>query len=399
MTAGPAAHDDAAERAARAELSRLTEPCDRTASALVDVAGAVEMVEWLKSGGPAPAAWQRGVTDLLAAEGVSGTRFAAAAARWRTRAEGVDGTRDLHNAERIGARLLIPTDPEWPRRLADLGRTEPLALWVRGSRHLARSLDAAIAIVGARAASSYGVRIACDLADGLAARGECIVSGGAYGIDAAAHTAASRVDPDEQHAPTIAFLAGGIDRLYPPGNQAVFDRILACGLVVAEVAPGSAPMKSRFLLRNRLIAAATRATVVVEAGWRSGALSTANRAAELLRDVAAVPGSAYSATSAGCHRLIREGVATLVSDVADVVELAGRMGDDLTEQPALPFAPQDGLLPNDVKVLDALPLHKTAGVPALARVAGLAEPEVRAAIGRLEIAGLASRDGQGWKRR
>ncbi|GAB3560125.1 DNA-processing protein DprA [Spelaeicoccus albus] len=389
-----------AERVARAELTRLVEPCDTVASTLVGVAGAVETVRWIRSGRPAPQEWQRAVVGTLMSEGQAGAgaRFAAAASRWRARASDVDGARDLRNAALLGARLVIPGDDEWPSGMADLGSGAPLALWVRGTAHLAGSLTAAVSIVGARAASAYGVRVAGDISDGLIGRGECIVSGGAYGIDSAAHGAACLTGGSGERAATVAFLAGGIDRLYPPGNAQVFERVLRDGLIVAEVAPGSAPMKSRFLLRNRLIAAASRATVVVEAGWRSGALSTANRAAELMRDVGAVPGSVFSATSAGCHRLIRDGVATLVSDVSDVIELAGRMGADLAQPPQSPVADYDNLMPVDRQVLDALPLRHGAGIEALTRVAGLGDTEVRSAIARLELAGLTRRDGAGWKK-
>lgn len=397
--AGPGGTPDE-ERVARAALSRLIEPGDKVASALVGTVGAVEAVRWIRSESPAPPEWQRSVVGALRADGPAGAgaRFAAAASRWRARAEDVDGARDLRNAEMLGARLVIPGDEEWPACLDDLGHGAPLALWVRGKPNLAVSLSAAISIVGARAASAYGVRVAADLADGLVARGECVVSGGAFGIDSAAHGAACMAGMSESRAATVAFLAGGIDRLYPPGNAQVFERILAEGLIVAEVAPGGAPMKSRFLLRNRLIAAASRTTVVVEAGWRSGALSTAHHAAELMREVGAVPGSVFSATSAGCHRLIRDGVATLVSDVSDVIELAGRIGDDLAQAPQLPIAEYDDLLPVDLQVLDALPVRRGAAMDALARVAGLGGTETRSAVARLELAGLARRDGEGWRK-
>lgn len=239
--------------------------------------------------------------------------------RWAPRLADLDPLRALDRADAVGAVLLHPGHPDWPHGLDDLGPAAPLALWVRGPADPAALLGRAVAVVGARAATVYGRRVASDLAGGLAARDVTVVSGGAFGIDVAAHRAALAAG-----GVSVAFLAGGIDRPSPVANLDVLEALVAGGgALVAESPPGSTPTRSRFLQRNRLIAACTRATVVVEAAWRSGALSTASRAAELLRPVGAVPGPVTSMASAGCHRLLRDGGAVCITGVDDVLELVG----------------------------------------------------------------------------
>ncbi|WP_418606020.1 DNA-processing protein DprA [Georgenia sp. SUBG003] len=284
----------------------------------------------------------------------------------------------------------MPGDPDWPAPLDDLGVERPLALWVRGHAvHHGR----AVALVGARAATSYGEHVAAEMAVGLAEAGTTVVSGGAYGIDAAAHRGALGVD-----GATTAVLAGGVDRLYPVGNTKLLEAVAATGAVVSEVPPGSVPSRNRFLARNRLIAALGAATVVVEAAWRSGALSTAARAAELSRPVGAVPGPVTSMVSAGCHRLMREQGAVCVTDAAEVLELTGAPGEHLTEDRPVQAGLLDDLDPTSRRVLDALPLRGSAPVANLARAAGLSPSEVRATLGHLELEGRALRRGSTWAR-
>src|SRR5690606_31319799 len=201
----------------------------------------------------------------------------------------------------------------------------PIALWVRGNVSTVGSLPQSISLVGARAATGYGEHVAMDASASLVDRGYTIVSGAAYGIDGMAHRAALA-----SGGQTLAFLAGGVDRFYPSGHDALLTRIVEKGAVVSELPCGSQPTKWRFLQRNRLIAAASRATVVVEAGWRSGSLNTAGHAAALGRPLGAVPGPVTSAASAGCHRLIREFTAVCVTDAGEMAELAPLAG-----QPAL----------------------------------------------------------------
>lgn len=359
---------------ARATWSRLAEPGDRVAGALVAELGAVAALDLLRH--------RPGVaTDR---------RLAAALDRWAVRLPGLDLRRELRVLGRLGGTLLVPDDPRWPTALADLGPAAPHCLWVRGEADLARLLTRSVAVVGARAATDYGVHVTATIAAGLA-ESVTVVSGGAYGVDAAAHRGALAAG-----GPTVAFLAGGVDRPYPAGNLRLLEHVERGGALVSEVPPGSVPSRSRFLQRNRLIATAG-ATVVTEAAWRSGALNTAGHAAELLRPVGAVPGPVTSAASAGCHRLLRDGRAVCVTDAAEVLELVGPPSDPA--EPAVVAAPQDGLDPTQRLALDALPVRRAAPVDSLARAAGLSVAETLAALGTLELRGLAERDGETWRLR
>ncbi|MGV8970696.1 MAG: DNA-processing protein DprA [Rhodoglobus sp.] len=221
----------------------------------------------------------------------------------------------LRQAARFGATLVTPDHPHWPTRMNDLGIRAPFALWVRGNSEILTD-EKTTAIVGARAATGYGEHITMELAAGLVERGHTIASGAAYGIDGMAHRAALA-----SGGRTIAYLAGGVDRFYPSGHDALLTRIVEHGAVVSELPCGSMPTRWRFLARNRLIAANSAAVVVAEAGWRSGSLNTATHAAELGRPVGAVPGPVTSAASAGCHRLIRENRATLITNTEEAAEL------------------------------------------------------------------------------
>lgn len=214
--------------------------------------------------------------------------------------------------------FITPGHPHWPAGLRSLGDAMPIGLWVYGQPE-ALALPS-IAIVGARSSTHYGEWAAADIAAGVSASGWCVVSGGAYGIDAAAHRGALAAG-----GKTVAFLAGGVDVPYPRSNELLFRAITESGALVSESPPGAQPLRHRFLIRNRLIAAASQGTVVVEARIRSGASATASHAAALGRDVMAVPGPITSPSSAGCHQLIRDG-AVLVTSAADVFELvAGDM--------------------------------------------------------------------------
>lgn len=370
---------------ARAAWSRLVEPGDAVAGALVAALGPQDALAWLRRAGPLPL--------LGATDGRARAALAAAAERWRTRLPTLDPARDLGMLDRLGGRLLVPEGAWWPDGLADLGPAAPMCLWVRGAADdgvLRASLRRSVAVVGARACTAYGQYVGAELAAGVAADGWCVVSGGAYGVDAVAHRAALAA-----RGFTVAFLAGGVDRLYPAGNTELLRAVVDNGALVAEVPPGSVPAKVRFLQRNRLIAAVARATVVVEAAWRSGALSTARHAAALLRPVGAVPGPVTSASSAGCHRLLRDGAAVCVTDAAEVLELVGPVP---APEPVGDRRADDGLDLVVRRTLDALPLRRPAPEDSVARAAGLSEREVRAALGRLELAGLALRDGAAWRR-
>lgn len=371
-----------AEVVARATWSRLAEPGDPVAGTLVAELGAAGALDLLRDHAGGAGVTSSGPTDR---------RLRAALDRWTVRLPGLDLRRELRVLTRLGGTLLVPGDARWPAALADLGPAAPHCLWVRGRADLDRVVRGAVALVGARASTEYGNHVTSRIASGLAEAGVAVISGGAYGIDAAAHRGALAAE-----GVTVAFLAGGIDRPYPPGNARLLDHLLdRGGTLVSEVPPGSVPSRSRFLQRNRLIAAAAAATVVTEAAWRSGALNTAGHAAELLRPVGAVPGPVTSAASAGCHRLLREGRAVCVTDWAEVRELVGPL-EPAPEQTAPP-APQDGLDPAGRLTLDALPVRRTAGVDSIARAAGLSVPETLAALGTLELRGLARRDGDAWR--
>ncbi|MCA0296965.1 MAG: DNA-protecting protein DprA [Actinobacteria bacterium] len=235
--------------------------------------------------------------------------------------------RDLVTRTRAaGLRFLIPGDDDWPARLADLAGCEPihnltgdpLGLWVAGRGSLGELTASSIAMVGSRASSAYGDKVAADIAAGLSASGRCVLSGGGYGIDAAAHRGCL-----SGPTATVAVLAGGADIPYPSGHHPLFERIAERGVLVSELAPGEHPTRIRFLARSRLIAAIARGTVLVEAAARSGACNTVTWANALGRTVMAVPGPVTSCTSLTPHRLIRGGEAVLVTGAADVLDLVG----------------------------------------------------------------------------
>ena len=387
------------ERIARAALSRLMEPQDAAGLALVQVAGAVDGLRIATGQLAAGPELEREMTGLLAAggSGPGWSGLGAALKRWLPRSPELAPERDLATMARLGGRMIIPSDPLWPVQLADLGLQEPLCLWWRGTEQPLPAAERCIAMVGSRDSTSYGAAVTGDLAYSLAQRGYTVVSGGAYGIDAHAHRAAlaGGVGP----LPTIAVMAGGVDRFYPSGNEDLLRAVCNQGAVLAEVPPGSAPTRYRFLQRNRLIAALAAVTVVVEARWRSGALNTAHHAETLGRSVGAVPGSVHSANSAGCHRLLRDGGAVCVTDAAEVAELASASGDSLPEDFRQGTAQvQDGLTLEDLILLDALPLRATTSIAKLGVVAGLGQESVRAGLGRLGLLGLAVSERGGWKR-
>ena len=323
----------AREVVARAMWTGIVEPGDRTAGMLVSELGASASLALVEEG--------RSIAEVLEALAGAGTgadqtgdeetlvrELEKALARWRPRLMPASALVALRRAERIGARLLIPgldvsmdgstsARDNWPVGLDDLGLHAPLALWCRGSDDALLGLRHSIALVGARAATGYGEHVTMEASAGLVDRGYAIVSGAAYGIDGMAHRAALA-----SSGITIAFLAGGVDRFYPSGHDALLTRIAATGAVISELPCGEPPTKWRFLQRNRLIAAASMATVVLEAGWRSGSLNTAGHAAAMVRPLGAVPGPVTSAASAGCHRLIREFDAVCVTNADEMAELA-----------------------------------------------------------------------------
>ncbi|MFI6480168.1 DNA-processing protein DprA [Nonomuraea sp. NPDC050663] len=313
-------------------------------------------------------------------------------ATWQARLPQTDPAADLAAGERAGARLVTPGAPEWPTQLSDLGHGVPLGLWLRGSADLRFSCLRSVAVVGARAATAYGVHVASDFAVELSDAGWTVVSGGAYGIDGAAHRGALIGG-----SPTIAVLANGVDVCYPTGHTQLFDAIREQGVLVSECPPATHPTRSRFLIRNRLIAALSRGTVVIEAAVRSGALNTAGHAVTLQRPLAAVPGSITSEVSAGCHRLIREGRAVCVTSHEQVVELVGELGTDLATEARGPVLPRDDLSETTRRVLDAVPTRGGAGTASIAVSAGVDLSTALSSLGSLAAAGFVERCTKGWR--
>ncbi|MFF7458754.1 DNA-processing protein DprA [Kitasatospora sp. NPDC008115] len=365
------------ERLARAALSRLAEPGDAALGRWLADTDALDVV--------------RAIRDGTAPErpGPDDSRLAA----YRARLPGVDPVADLERVRAAGGRFIIPGDTEWPSQLDDLGETRPTGLWVVGTGSLRLLALRSVAVVGARACTAYGAHVAGDLAAQLAERGWVVVSGGAYGIDAAAHRGALAVG-----GPTVGVLACGVDVAYPRGNTGLIRRIGEQGLLLSELPPGEHPTRFRFVLRNRVIAALTRGTVVVEAALRSGALSTARRARDLNRHTMGVPGPVTSELSAGVHALIRSGAATVVTDAAEVIELIGAIGEDLAPQRGGPVLPRDLLEPAAARVLEAVPgTPDGAPVERLARQSGLPPDEVLQRLYELGSLGHVERHGAHWR--
>ncbi|WP_285463532.1 DNA-processing protein DprA [Agromyces sp. NBRC 114283] len=401
------AQPSSGDAARRALLGVLAEPGDGTLGALVASLGAEGTVALVAGERRAEEAF-RARQDLALDPGVRSVEDGLE--RWRQRLDAGAFLRSLEAAERLGARLLVPGDDVWPARLDDLGMHAPLALWVRGDPGLVGA-EASLAVVGARAATGYGEQLALDAVAGLVDRGCTIVSGGAYGIDGAAHRAALR-----RGGTTVAVLAGGPDRLYPQGHAALLGEIVERGAVVSELPCGAAPTKWRFLARNRVIAALSDAVVVVEAGWRSGALNTAHHAASLGRPVGVVPGPVTSPASAGCHRLLREQDAVCVTDAAEMAELVGRGDDGLLAFPADASQPWAGsrsggagrnaqagpdvvgagLRGVEIRLLDAMSVRVPRSVAELAARAGLEPSRALGALGTLDALGRVRRTTDGW---
>ncbi|WP_326955223.1 DNA-processing protein DprA [Amycolatopsis sp. NBC_01286] len=312
---------------------------------------------------------------------------------------------DFERAAAVGARLVVPEDDEWPAwpllsldLAAQRGVTEavpPLALWVAGDIPLGTAADRAVAVVGARASTDYGNQHATDISLGLATRGVPVFSGAAYGIDGVAHRAALAAA-----GVTVAVLGCAIDAGYPAGHVALLTRIAGSGgAVVSEYPPGTPPARHRFLVRNRLIAALTEGTVVVEAGRRSGARNTASTAGVLGKVVMAVPGPITSAMSVGCHELIRDARATLVSTVDEVLETVGLFGVVEAGTAARPKRRTDRLGPDALRAYEALAVRADRSDAEIAAESGVPLRTVRALLPELEIDGFAVRGEAGWRRR
>lgn len=320
---------------------------------------------------------------------------------WIERGRELDKTAETAaaRAKAAGLRWITPGDKEWPSALSDLDHVEPLhnisgapvGLWLRGIGHLGEMCEQSVAIVGARDCTTYGAECASDLAADCADAGFTVISGAAYGIDGCAHRGAFLMNK-----PTVGVLACGADIDYPKSHSALMTRIAEVGAVLSEQAPGERPMKGRFLSRNRIIAAMTQGTVVIEAALRSGSLNTLNWADQLGRTTMALPGPVTSRQSAGTHAAVRGGKAVLVTSGREVVaELAG-LGGDVEEQASLPLTEFDRLPPVARSTLDGLDWAAARKVSEIASTVRLSTREVRAALDLLERRGLATRTGVEW---
>jgi DNA processing protein len=370
-------HDAELERTARLMLSEWSEAGDRALGARVRERGAHAVVEEILAGhSPLPAS--TGIAARVAAT----TTYAEAVSRWVEPAWAA--------AERIAARYVVTGDPEWPSQLDDLRDAAPLGLWVAGAGHLRLLALRSIAVVGARSATAYGEGIARELGAHLAEAGWLSVSGGAFGIDAAAHRGSLVAG-----GTTACVLAGGVDVPYPRSHADLLARIREAGVLVSEAPLGGAAMRHRFLTRNRVIAALSRGTVLVEAAVRSGGRSTVREARELNRIVMAFPGPVTSPMSAGCHAVIRDEGVHLVTSPREIIALVeGRLAIDDPGH----VAPSDGLGWRERRVLDAVPARRPAPLANIARLAGLGLAEAMTALGVLDALGLVQRAGEGWAR-
>lgn len=361
-------------------MSGLAEPGDRNAGELVQQYGAVKVVEYIHG---AQNHSKEGLNQSLATT----TERESAFERWCSRLNLSETVRQLERLAAIHGRLVTPHSTLWPQSLRDLGPHAPFALWLRGKAELLNRLSESMAVVGARASTGYGEHVVMEHVGALAESGMCIISGAAYGIDGIAHRTALAVG-----GPTIAVLAGGVDRFYPSGHDALLHRIVESGLVLSEMPCGFAPTKWRFLQRNRLIAALSAATVVIEAGKRSGSLNTAHHAFELGRPVGVIPGPVTSGSSVGCHRLLRETEAMCVTNAEEMRQLLPQYSEPYT------YTPYIDMTDEEIRVRDALSLRAWRDVHRIARESGVAMAQVMAALSSLEIQDLAHTDGVGWKR-
>lgn len=423
-------------RCCTAQLMRYAEPADELVVESLATLGAPLTLHYLLTGHiPDERTWEHGEPDtqlseflhsvgapaegesalLCSANGyytpgehqMSRDKFCKALAtrrlRWNRRMERTLNA-EAHMAATCGAWLVTPADPLWPPQLNDLGPARPYGLWCRGdSRHLLDLASApSVALVGSRDPSIYGTEATTHLAAELARRGYTVISGGAMGIDIAAHRAA--LTQQGSDLPTIAFMAGGLDRLYPAQNSDALNMIVDRGLIMSEVSVGNTPTRWRFLERNRLIAALARHTIVVEARWRSGALNTARHAMEIGRTLWAVPGQINSPNSVGTNRLLRDGLAQTLTEAADILEYDAAAGFELgTEHEsewdqAASSSALDELTERQGRVWDDLSPRSYRGVDEIAAALGLSARDVMADLFHLGRCGLAESSGTSWRK-
>lgn len=354
-------------------ISVVTEPGDRMAGAMSKVLGRSVLLEMLIAG-------FEQTKVMLAIQRVGGADYLAetfgdlpatigdSRQRWLPRLSKHAITSVLERSKQLGLSLLLEGDVHWPTGLSDLGEGAPSILFAQGNYKLLRQLEDGVSIVGSRSCTEYGAKVCSKLVAELAYQKRITVSGGAIGIDAHVHNQSLR-----NSLPTVAVMAGGLDRKYPSSNSKLFQEVAQHGVLISELSPGVAPTRWRFLQRNRLIAALTPTTVVVEAGIRSGSIRTANNALELNRELFAVPGPLTSAASAGTNSLIAEGKAKALFDTKL-----------LTSEGSEPARYQDGsaLL---IRAQDALRELRQATAEQIAKAAGLTQFELSLALDELKL--------------
>lgn len=334
---------------------------------------------------------------LAAATGKDGLRVPAS---WRHRARTTPEAADvLASAHSLGMRWVTRNDEQWPMQLDDLDHAEPiggatgapLGLWVRGPGNLAELSQFSASIVGARSCTTYGADTARDIAANLSASNITVISGAAYGIDAFAHRGALATG-----RPTVAVLAGGADIAYPRAHAGLLEQIVANGCLVSEQAPGSRPLRPRFLARNRIIAGLATGTIIVEAAARSGSLNTLNWADQLGRVSLAVPGPVNSASSAGTHAAIRSGQALLVGGSEHVREELGGLGAEQAHEAIGSVTIYDQWSPGLRHVYDAL-TWEPATRSEIARLAHISPARTSEHLASLTAAGFAEHIGGKWR--
>ncbi|MFW0109808.1 DNA-processing protein DprA [Rothia sp. P13129] len=320
--------------------------------------------------------------------------------RWSQRAETLSPEQEHRSAQSLNSWICIPEDEDWPETLNDLDTSRPYALWGRGDRERLQELQhtPAISIVGSREPTQYGHSVTSHLVQDLAPTQTPIISGGALGIDGIAHRTALETSPS--NLPTVALMACGVDRPYPKQHQQLLEHIINRGLLLSEVSLGTPPTRWRFLQRNRMIAALSELTVIVEARWRSGALNTAHHALELGRELRAVPGSIFSPTSQGCHRLLREGLAQPIScaqDIIDDLHLENLNTDCNTDE----TPPVENLLLTELhqRIWDVLPLHQGIDIEKISTLIGTNPRNIMSALGYLSHHHLAENTNQLWRKK
>jgi DNA processing protein len=378
------------ERRARVAMSILAKPGDPVLGAALRTRTACEVLA-LVTGADADG-------EALLADQDEDATLSRAIPRWRDRLGEIPSTARLAAWHDGGMRVIVPGDAEWPTQLDDLGDTRPLLLWLRGAADLRLTCVNSVAIVGSRAATGYGQHVAIELAAVLAEKNVGIISGGAYGIDASAHRGALAAG-----GATIAVLGGGLAFGYPRGNHHLFEAIAGQGALVSECPPDTGPTKPGFLVRNRVIAALSRGTVVVEAALRSGALNSAKHARELCRPVMAVPGPVASDNSAGCHELIRNYGAICVTCAVDVLADVTFPGEPTAGTDAGlglrsgPATPRDLLDPVTAAVLEEVPVRGGRGPASIAVRAGVDLDTALRCLGMLAASGFVQRCESGWR--